>query len=1079
VNRALTKKLIYVIAAIAMLAMLIPAMAVPVGADNTHGHLNMVLYDPLTQSAQTTPDSGYNVSGSKVIVTAVPDNGYSIGAWNLRNVASEPNTQPATWYNGTPAPGATSAMVEGVWSDDKVEVSINGTSGNDTLSIEKKWGQIAYTDISGSGFKPVVWNELNKTWSANATIGDTVYGAFYEKDIVNANTGSHILVHTVQGVILNWYLVAGNVAVPMASGEAAALKPVMGDLGKPSHVTFANYTGNSTFTRTVSDANGASSIMILATGEEAVQVVIVPEYPFGEVNIPVTPERATYDFYTTEAEVVPQVRWAGEKIVLEKNFGGTGWVKFTLQNQSVGSLEGITGRNNNVNSEAVWTQIGADGFASCILTSSDTGVSQVSAGWYSSSDNSTLINQHYFTIYWLKLESITIGDVKGKREFHNSGLWQLPSTVVPTNPWDPTGSYNGASANATELADSITQNLNVSQDALVRARVKGWFTSSNPSTRLERKVDYNNSTLDNPQTAQLTLPVGRWILPDDWATLAGPNWTQGRIHWDIMCDPYGAITATNALGIYYTNPLANPLGVAHSGDNVIGPFSPGLELMTPTGWQIPNPNFDPNNRNIDTVVPDGNLDYWDAPMPPAKVIFQIQNVTAADNISKSVGYFKAASKTDIYYVLSGATKLYTNPFYQEMVPAHQAIPAFINNGGYDWNSFDRSYGAYMFWEFINQHLYAPLVPTTDPSGHPTNVEVYSDNHGEAMVWLNGNWNLDLTYWSAKGYADIPINTTVGMTTVQATADYPYSRVHQALQSNKDVKTWWWGGQVLGTDSHQFGHGITTLTADTRLVLSAGNYDSNMVGTRPNQAAASDDKVVWVWVTDRDGLQTGVEGAQVTWLINDGTQAKINDGANGWLSEYNEVTQGIFLGNGFNAAENGFLRGTNGHAASSILGYSTLRKPTDMEKTLFNKFWGNPVAISGTTIGTSSIRANPNNYCVAAIDLLDLMGGGTANGRVNVTISITSHDFDAVQGQSYPATVVYNTNVDFGALDALDDGIRVGDANYDGVVNMGDVTAVERMILGYNRVATNAILNNDGTVDMGTVVKIERKILGLP
>jgi len=56
------------------------------------------------------------------------------------------------------------------------------------------------------------------------------------------------------------------------------------------------------------------------------------------------------NFWTREMEVVPQVRWAGEKIVLEKNFfggyplpteefPGLFFVRFTLTGNSKGSLE--------------------------------------------------------------------------------------------------------------------------------------------------------------------------------------------------------------------------------------------------------------------------------------------------------------------------------------------------------------------------------------------------------------------------------------------------------------------------------------------------------------------------------------------------------------------------------------------------------------------------------------------------------------------------------------------------------------------------------------------------------------------
>ena len=54
----------------------------------------------------------------------------------------------------------------------------------------------------------------------------------------------------------------------------------------------------------------------------------------------------------------------------------------------------------------------------------------------------------------------------------------------------------------------------------------------------------------------------------------------------------------------------------------------------------------------------------------------------------------------------------------------------------------------------------------------------------------------------------------------------------------------------------------------------------------------------------------------------------------------------------------------------------------------------------------------------------------------------------------------------------------GDANEDGVVNMADVTKVERVILGYDLQTCACDANGDGAINMGDVTKIERLILGL-
>jgi hypothetical protein len=328
--------------------------------------------------------------------------------------------------------------------------------------------------------------------------------------------------------------------------------------------------------------------------------------------------------------------------------------------------------------------------------------------------------------------------------------------------------------------------------------------------------------------------------------------------------------------------------------------------------------------------------------------------------------------------------------------------------------------------------------------------------------------------------------TIGTTTIQVTVDYPYSRLHQAFQSNMDVKTWLWGGLILGADEHVYANGAHSDGDATRMVISAGTwvgYPEGKTGTYPNEAAASKDKVVWLWVTDRDGLADGVMGDMVVWTVTPrtGTGVKISDRTcetpgNG-ISQYNVVTQNIFL-------THGFLTGTNGSITDSptrLHGISYLRAPTDAEKLLFSKFWGDGYTEGGVTYNaTSAINGlDPDNFCVAAIDLEDMTGPGVY-GACNVTMDIYSTDFNPLTPPSMVADkyVTYETNVDFEALDPLDDAMRPGDANYDGVVNMGDVTAVERMILGYTTVAQNAILNGEGTVDMGTVVKIERTILGL-
>jgi hypothetical protein len=141
----------------------------------------------------------------------------------------------------------------------------------------------------------------------------------------------------------------------------------------------------------------------------------------------------------------------------------------------------------------------------------------------------------------------------------------------------------------------------------------------------------------------------------------------------------------------------------------------------------------------------------------------------------------------------------------------------------------------------------------------------------------------------------------------------------------------------------------------------------------------------------------------------------------------------------------------------------VRPPYSDEAALFDKF---------VLSGVFPSNADPDNYVVAAVELLT----SDATLDVSLLVRITSTDFGLTPGTLGPLT--RTINVDFAASYPLDDAPIYGDANIDGTVNMGDVTAVERTILGLNSLYIGADANIDDSVDMGDVVNIERKILGL-
>jgi thiol-disulfide isomerase/thioredoxin/uncharacterized membrane protein YphA (DoxX/SURF4 family) len=419
-------------------------------------------------------------------------------------------------------------------------------------------------------------------------------------------------------------------------------------------------------------------------------------------------------------EDIPQVAWAGEKIVLEWNVGPAfegSIVQFTI-NSGPGILE-----------DDQATSVNYRGIVRSVLTSANQGECRINAGL---TYNGELIEEQGFSVYYLEMEKLSLGLVSGNRD-SNTGRW------TPSNPWDSS-------------IDSLAGNQSPDSDPLLRTRVKGWFTSEASSTREEALID-----LDGDGAATVILPAGRWVLPDDWNLLAGSSST--RLHWDIMDSPFDPIMSDNLTGPYLDDQYTP----------VQGPFSPGIEIMTASGWETGFTSID-MYRDMKTVIPNGEVDYWDAPMPPAKMTFEI---------TAGPGYFKIAKKAEIYYVneesgdSSPQTSIkYTAPFYRSMIPAHWAIPAFTASGGYSWDSYNQDYGPYKFWDIVNQPYSSAVVPSSDPS-YPTIVEVYSDNHGESMVFLNGNWNMDLGD-SSK---------------VVAIADYPYVRSLPPVSSNEIDLAW--------------------------------------------------------------------------------------------------------------------------------------------------------------------------------------------------------------------------------------------------------------------------------------------------
>jgi hypothetical protein len=152
-----------------------------------------------------------------------------------------------------------------------------------------------------------------------------------------------------------------------------------------------------------------------------------------------------------------------------------------------------------------------------------------------------------FVIYFMKIEDVRLSLVTSvSKPTHNSSAaaW---SDYSPGNPWNAS-------------TDVLETEWNVSRDLLVRGRVRGWFENENPSGRARDASDPLN-----------VRPEDRWVLPDDWAILAGGpadkhednDFDEGpgtaeefRPYYDLMIDP------NNAQGLALATPIGGLTNIA-------------------------------------------------------------------------------------------------------------------------------------------------------------------------------------------------------------------------------------------------------------------------------------------------------------------------------------------------------------------------------------------------------------------------------------------------------------------------------------------------------------------------------------
>lgn len=456
-----------------------------------------------------------------------------------------------------------------------------------------------------------------------------------------------------------------------------------------------------------------------------------------------------------------------------------------------------------------------------------------------------------FVIYYMKFESVVVSIVddvakpshNGPDNASNDQVDTLPGSngdYAPGNPWD-------ASKDVSEFT------ANVSKDVLVRGRVKGWFLNSNPSGRAADASNQLN-----------VLPANRWVMPDDWDLLAGgPHGEEVKGTAEEFRPEYDLMTApNNANGALWT--CLTVTGPCASGTSLVGtttvyaygvaaPVEGPFSLLDVRGSGVGGAAVWSGLSLVrNTILPDGDVDWWDAPMPPAMVTVDIRGSGFIKQVRKQDVYWTGTANPTVASCAPSATdprpcQDYPNQFYWVNIPDSAFIPAVVAGGGFLWNTWgaephllESGQGPYNFWWPVQHLLDYTRVgggPNANPAGlrealtaaenaelndiraayrntpgvdpldtRVNNSEansigrtlvVYSDNHGEFMVTANGDFKLTYADCDANilgGGRACAQGDLVGSSTINATVDYPDFRgKHFPVKSNTVDIDWTWGG----------------------------------------------------------------------------------------------------------------------------------------------------------------------------------------------------------------------------------------------------------------------------------------------
>ena len=331
-------------------------------------------------------------------------------------------------------------------------------------------------------------------------------------------------------------------------------------------------------TTSLNGVTGIASVALCATGPGAVSIQACLTLPLPNNQPEICSSTISFTFTQVARRVVPQVRWAGEKIELTKCFGPALQgepVEFVLKGNNPGLNATLlptglgnlftTGAFENTatvipENDTIWTVTDVNGCASVLGFADGEGQMLVDAAIFSSTEageaaGTPIVNEHVFEVFYLKFDHLDLENINPAQVYQTATALKpylgwlagtadvLDATVFPTSFTLP--SPPGANM---EVAGPTGYSVPLCATQYIRAMVHGYFEiPGDPSGRPATSVAVSGAPLTSggsPSAGSFVLPAGRWVLPEDWpvlATFAGfgagsnpPDFTPSSVlAWDL------------------------------------------------------------------------------------------------------------------------------------------------------------------------------------------------------------------------------------------------------------------------------------------------------------------------------------------------------------------------------------------------------------------------------------------------------------------------------------------------------------------------------------------------------------------